>query len=268
MRTTAMMMLLGVLLLGNPLSDARAGGDDGDETKETIEVKRAEEEKTKHPTLRFLKDNRVFLRAQLDRLRTQITKEHSGEAEILDERYLWLQQMAADIAAATDSVGGAHRAALDDSLLGSVTELGDLEGRLGEMESLLAEQRRRLLMLEEDFLGRQETSLVILVKGLSNRNAPASIVVGEDNEFVRIELNEDQRASLERGGIAQIYHEFVEPREHAFIVSFAGRSWSDSEPVVVNVEAARDRMTFLELDLSQLDSDQSTNGLLTSVWYR
>ena len=136
------------------------------------------------------------------------------------------------------------------------------------MEKLLAEQQKRLLLLEEDFLGHQETALVILVKGLSGKRAPAAIVLSEDNDVVRVELTPEQRTSLEQGGIAQIYHEFVEPREHVFAVSFTGKAWAEAETAAVSVEAARDRLTFLELDLSHLNRDREAGGLLTSVWYR
>jgi len=92
--------------------------------------------------------------------------------------------------------------------------------------------------------------------------------VGSDRDFVRVPLTAQQQASLAQGGIAQIYHEFVEPREHAYAVSFEGEGWAGVAPVVVAVMAARDRLTFLELDLSRLDGSQDTAGLLTSIWYR
>jgi hypothetical protein len=56
---------------------------------------------------------------------------------------------------------------------------------------------------------------------------------------VRVDLSTEQRSSLEQGGIAQVFHEFVEPREHVFAVSFAGSSWIDAPPVSVTVETAR-----------------------------
>jgi hypothetical protein len=235
---------------------------------ETIEVKRAESRDTKHETLRFLKDNRVFLRARLDQLRTQVTLTRTERAELLDERYLRLQEMAAAIAAARDTVQSEHLLTPERDLLNSVTELGELEAELNLMEQILADQRVRLLLLEEDFLGHQETALVILLKGLAGKNVPESVVIAQDNNVVRVHLTPEQRASLEQGGIAQLYHEFVEPREHMFDVSFTGSDWAAAGSILVPVEASRDRITFLELDLSRIDRNGESLGLLTSVWYR
>ncbi len=240
---------------------------DSTSTVETIEVKRAEHKEPKHPSLRFLKDNRVFLRAQLDLLRLQTTR-RAGDAELLDGRFLMLQEMAAAIAAARDTVDAERELTARRELLKSVTELAELEAQLDLMDKLLADERQRLLRLETDFIGRQETALVILIRGFSGKHVPASIMLGEENDVVRVDLTPEQRTSLEQGGIAQVYHEFVEPREHAFLVSFTGDAWEQSQPVSVVVDAVRDRLTFLELDLTHLDREREGFVILTSTWHR
>ena len=245
-----------------------AGEADVRQVEEKIEVKRAKTKETKHPTLQFLKDNRVFLRARLDLLSVHITRTRTDKARTVDERYLRLKEMAAAIAAARDTVSSERELTPQRTSLGSVTELAELDAELSLMEKLLAEHRERLLFLEQDFLGHQETALVILIRGLAGKRVPESIILTEDSDVVRVELSTEQRASLEQGGIAQIYHEFVEPREHVFAVSFTGKTWVEEEPVAVVVEAARDRLTFLELDLSHLNRDHEASGLLTSIWYR
>lgn len=237
-------------------------------TIETNEVKRAEHKAPKHPSLRFLRDNRVFIRAQLDRLRLQTTRVRNDDARSLDARYLRLKEMSEAIAAARDTIRARQALASETELLESVTELAALEAQLAEMERLLADQRRRLLLLEEDFLGHQQTALVVVIKGLGSKGTPETVVFAEDNEVVRVTLSEQQRASLAHGGIVQIYHEFVEPREHVYQVSFAGVSWDESVALSVPLEAARNRLTFLELDLSRLDSGAPSGGLETAVWYR
>jgi hypothetical protein len=176
--------------------------------------------------------------------------------------------MSAAIAAACDTVRSGQELAARRDLMESVTQLGEMEGELTLMETLVAEQQRRLLALEKDFLGHQETALVIVVRGLSGKGAPASIEIAEENEVVRVDLTREQQRSLEQGGIAQVFHEFVEPRAHTLAVSFAGSSWAGAAPLSVTVETTRDRLTFLELDLSRLDPNQPTLGLLTSTWYR
>jgi hypothetical protein len=234
---------------------------------EIVEVKRAEVKDPRHSSLRFLRDNRNFLRAQLDQLRLQTTRT-TADALPLDARYLRLKEMSAAIAAARDSAAAESLLTAQRDLLESVTQLGELEMELNAIEDLLALQRERLLWLEQDFLGRQETALVILLKGMTNAQTPSAIVVGEEDEVLRVELSEAQRASLIQGGIAQIYHEFVEPRTHAIAVSFAGAAWDSVPPVEVTFETARDRITFLELDAAALRRGAPAGGLRTQVWYR
>jgi hypothetical protein len=271
MRINAAMLLL-VLILTAPLS-ARAAEPPvptapGDSIVETLEVKMDEVKAPERASLRFLKDNRVFIRSQLDRLRTQVTREYADGAMLLDARYLRLQEMSAAIAAAQDTIGGEHARAAQRSLLASVTELGQLEASLDLMDSLLVDQRSRLLWLEQDFLGHQETALVIVIRGLPGRDTPTGISISEDQETTRVPLSTEQCASLAKGGIAQIYHEFVEPRTHAIQIKLEGGAWDTTTGAVVTLEAARDRLTFLELDLSRLDREQASQGLVTRVWYR
>jgi hypothetical protein len=239
-----------------------------DSVIETLEVKKAESKAPERASLRFLKDHRVFVRAQLDRLRTQVTREHTQSAEVLDARYLKLQEMSAAIAAAQDTIGGEEAMAAQRALFASVTELGQLEASLDLMDSLLVDQRRRLLWLEQDFLGHQETALVIVIRGLPGRDLPTGIAIAEDGEVTHTALSAEQCASLANGGVAQIYHEFVEPRAHALEVRLEGGAWDTVPASTVALETARDRLTFLEMDLSRLDREQTSRGLITRVWYR
>jgi hypothetical protein len=259
-------ILLAVVLASMAAADEPPADGVGDAI-EVIEVKRSETRDPKHESLQFLRDNRTFLRSQLDRLR-QTRTTTSNDAQVLDERLLRLQEMSAEIAAARDTVRDRDGTLAERALLENVADLGELVGELTMMEALLAEHRQRLLLLEADFLGHQETALVILVRGLAGGDVPAAIVVSEDDEVVRIELSPEQQASLRQGGIAQIYHEYVEPREHVLEVSFAGDAWQDAAPVVVAFDTARDRLTFLELDASGLERGQPASGLVPSVWYR
>lgn len=235
---------------------------------ESIEVKRTDTKEPKHASLKFLRDNRVFIRAQLDLLKVQVTRTRVDQAQLLDQRYLNLKQMSAAIAATRDTVSAESLLTAQRGLMTSITQLGELETQMATMEQLLAEHRVRLLAIEQDFLGHQETALVVLMKGFAGKHAPATIVIAEDGDVVRVELTPEQRASLEQGGIAQVYHEFVEPREHVYSVSFEGNGWPVAAAVPVTVDAARDRLTFLGLDLSRLDPNRGAMGLLTDVWYR
>ncbi len=185
---------------------ARAGDTDADTTGtiETIEVKRADTKDPKHPDLQFLKDNRVFIRAQIDRLKMLVKRTDAGEAGMLDPRYLRLKEMSAEIAAARDTVRAEGDLMSQRALLANVTDLGELVSELNLMESLLTDERHRLHAIEADFLGHQETALVVLVRGLAGKNVPASIVLTEENQSTRVDLTPEQQTSLAQGGIAQI----------------------------------------------------------------
>jgi hypothetical protein len=209
----------------------------------------------------------VFIRAQLDLLKVQTTRTKVDQAQVIDQRYLLLKQMSAAIAAARDTVSADSLLTAQRQLMTSVTQLGELEAQLSAIERLLGEHRTRLLGIEQDFLGHQETALVIVVRGFTGRHAPATIVITEEENVVRVELTPEQRASLEQGGIAQVYHQFVEPREHVIAVSFEGPGWPVTA-VPITVDTARDRLTFLGLDISRLDPAAEAMGLLTNVWYR
>ena len=166
---------------------------------------------------------------------------------------------------AQDTIGGEQARAAQQSLLSSVTELGKLEASLDLMDSLLVDERARLLWLEKDFVGHQETALVIVIRGMSGQALPTGIAIAEDNEVTHVTLSDADRASLARGGIAQIFHEFVEPRTHALQVKLEGGAWDTRPASVVTLDAPRDRLTFLELDLSNALTLSSLN---TRVWYR
>jgi hypothetical protein len=237
-----------------------------DSVIETLKVQREEIKAPKHESLRFLKDHRVFVRSQLDRLRTQVTREHTNGTQILDARYLKLQEMSAAIAAAQDTIGGEQARAAQQALLSSVTELGKLEASLDLMDSLLVDERARLLWLEKDFIGHQETALVIVIRGATLHDLPTGISIAEENEVTHVTLSDADRASLAQGGIAQIYHEFVEPRAHALQVKLEGGAWDSRPASVVTLDAPRDRLTFLELDLSSSVTALST--LNSRVWHR
>jgi hypothetical protein len=265
--STLVLVACGVFVAGRATHAFAQSPADTSGVVETTEVKRVETEEPKHTSLKFLKDNRVFIRAQLDLLKVQITRTHTDQAQVLDQRYLQLKQMSAAIAAARDTVSADSLRTAQHHLMTSVTQLGELETQLSAIERLLGEHRTRLLGIEQDFLGHQETALVILVRGFTGRHAPATIVITEEEDVVRVELTAEQRASLEQGGVAQVYHEFIEPREHVISIAFEGEGWP-AAALPITVDTARDRLTFLGLDLSRLDPAAEAMGLLTNVWYR
>ena len=261
-------VLLTLLLIGAHSAVFAQTTVDSTTVTESIEVKRAENKEPKHESLKFLKDNRVFIRAQIDLLRVQTTRTQAEHATVLDARYLALKEMSAAIAAASDTVSADSLRTAQRRLMTSVTELGELERQMAKVEALLADHRTRLIAIEGDFLGHQETALVIVMRGFAGQHAPATVVISEDEDVIRVELTPEQRASLEQGGVAQVYHQFVEPRAHVFTVAFEGNGWPAASTQSITVDAVRDRLTFLSLDLSRLDPSQEAMGLLTDIWYR
>ena len=99
-----------------------------------LEVERVEQKKEKTVTLQFLKENREFLRGQLDLLRLKRRGDVEGESSLLDPRYAMFQEMLRQIEAARETVGGEELALRRRELLESVTQLGDLEAQLDVIE--------------------------------------------------------------------------------------------------------------------------------------
>lgn len=255
-------LLIALLLLTAPLA-APADEPVTNEPVTTYEVQQRDHEKSDLPSLRFLRANRAFLRAQLDQLQLRTMHLQGGEAELIDPRWLRLQEMAAAIAAARDTVADEEAAVLERDLLASVAGLADLEAELDLMESLVDAQSTRLTALETDFLGRQETALVILLQTGADR-VPASVVLQEDGDHRRVDLSLEERLALADGGIAQIHHELVEPRDHVFDVIFLAAGGDTLSTATVPVTTARDRLTFLELDLGPPPAVAPT----VAVWQR
>lgn len=235
----------------------------------TIEVERVKAKEPNHPTVRFLRENRDFLRAQLDLLRQKVKSDTDGDAILLSERHLMFKEMLEAIAAARDSSRNGTESIARRELLASVTEIGELESQMDLMEQLLQEQGERLSWLEQDFVGRQRTALVILLRGLPPESSPSGVIVrSEEGETLRIALTAQDVESLRQGGVAQIFHRFVEPRRQEFEISLDGAQWGEAAGQPIAVEPQRDRLTFLELDLARVAPSGDGGGIGTRVWAR
>lgn len=236
------------------------------ETGQSVRVERVRPDREKHPTLRFLKENRDFIRARFDLLRQKPGGE-IGEAGEIDPRFLAYQQMLRDLMAARDSVAAADDSLARRQLLASIDDLGRLEDQLDLMDRLLADQRTRLGILQEDFAGRQLTALMVVVSGWS-AEAPVTQVrlTLEGGDTLTVPLTPDQRGSLQKGGVVQIFHGFVEPREQVVEVAITGDRWPAGDTGYVTLEPARDRLTLLRLDLSTLRPDQGAPSIQANTW--
>jgi hypothetical protein len=235
-----------------------------DETE--IKVERVRPEKEKHPTLRFLKENRDFIRGELDRVREKVVSQH-GDAGVIDPRFLAYRDMLATLLAAKDSVALADDARQRRDLLASVTQLGDLEAELDQLERQLADQRTRLGVLQHDFTGDQRTALVVVLSGYPGAAAVSQVALTlEDGTSLAIPLTDPQRDALRTGGIVQVFHGFVEPREQVVAVSLAGAGWPAGDAGYVTLDPARDRLTMLKFNLSTVRPDQGASSIQATTW--
>jgi hypothetical protein len=246
----------------SPATDAAAATDSA--TVWTVE--RWEREEAELPTLQFLEENRDFFRARLDAL-LLIADRRALDGAALDPRFLRWQEMLAEIGRARDSSAVANGRIATHTLLESVAGIEELEREMDAMDRLLAEQHGRLGVLEEDFIGQQKTALVVVLSGLPHAGAPRTVVLEDpDGATYRVTLTDDARESLARGGATELAHELVEPRPHRFLVSLEGDGWTSARPAEIALAPARDRLTFLELDVSTYDPANPV--LATSIWTR
>jgi len=252
--------LLAVAALAGYVTAARA------QTVTEVKVERVRPQRERHPTLQFLKENRDFIRARFDLLRQKPVDRH-GRAGEIDPRFLEYDQMLAAILSARDSTATADDTRRRQELLASITELGRLEAPLDLMDRLLAEQRRRLGVLQEDFAGRQQTALMVVLSGYPG-DAPVSeiAITLEDGARLTVPLSLDERESLKHGGVVQVFHGFVEPRKQVIEVGLTGERWPGGDSCFVTLDPARDRLSLLRLDLSPVEPGQGAASIKASTW--
>lgn len=251
------------LLLVTPLAPA---GPARSETETEVRVERVRPKREKLATLQFLKQNRDFIRARFDLLRTS-TRESRGDAAAIDPRYLAYSRMLAEILAAGDSIAASEDARQRLELLASITELGRLEAQLDLMDRTLADQRARLGILQEDFTGHQQTALIVVLSGYPRGAAIESLAVTlEDGARVAVTLSAERREALQRGGVLQVFHGFVEPREQILEVTLGGAGWPSGDVGYVPLDPARNRITLLRLDLSGAQPGAGASSIEARTW--
>lgn len=273
------MLLANSVRAGEAPADADAGASAGSASdgtvvageawRETLTVERAERDEPKHATLKFLNENRDFFRGRLDQLLLTLGRERDGNARELDPRFLRYANMMAQIKAARDSAQVSEEWIRRRELLESVGDLVELESEMDEMETLLSEQRDRLVQLEEDFTGRQTTALVVLMTGVPSTGTPSAITLTDsDGTTTRIAFDAATQTALARGGSTELLHEYVEPRDLVYRVSFEGPGWESRAPFEVPVAPARDRLNFLELNVAGLDPASPSPQPTAHTWAR
>ena len=231
-----------------------------------VRVERIRPQREKNPTLRFLKANRDFLRAQFDLLH-QRPGSRPGGSQSVDPRFLAYQRLIAEARSAGDSLAAADQSEGRRTLFQSVTELSMLEAQFDQMDRLLAEQRQRLGSLQSDFAGRQRTTLAIVVTGFPAQEPLSSLGLKfEDGDSLTVAISAEQRQSLQLGGVLEIFHGLVEPREQVFQVVLAGRGQEATPAGWITLDPERDRLTCLRLNLSPVHTFEGAAGMTASTW--
>ncbi len=231
-----------------------------------VRIERARPMRDRRPTLRFLRENRDFIRARFDRLRERPV-ERAAEAEALDPRYLAYPRLLAELSAARDSALAGEDLRRRHALFASVAELAALEAQLDGLERGLASQRGRLATLERDFAGDRRTELMVLVSGhAAGAEVTAVSVELEDGGTVTVTLDDAQREALRQGGMVEVFRGFVEPREQSVRVGLAGPGWPAGDTGWLGLDPTRDRLTLLRLDLSTASPSQGVASARAGTW--
>ncbi len=255
-----MITLLTLTLLAavSPTLPARA------DTPRQVKVERTRPEKKQLATLRFLRENRDFLRGRIDGLReTPLDLEGAG---LLDPALLERERLMAEIAGAFNALAALGDGPEQDALLASLEEIAALEADLARLESLLAAEEERLGAIEMAFAREQQTLLLVVVSGLPE-DAPAQLSwINETGDAVHFGFTGSTRTGLVAGGLARVFHDFVEPREQTWEVVVDGGAWTVPESAFITLTPALDRVTVLRLDLGGVAPTEVPETLHAEAW--
>jgi hypothetical protein len=230
-----------------------------------VKVERDRPPKDKISTLTFLRANRDFIRSRYDRL--VVTPLARGGSDDCDPRFMNYADLLGQVSAARDTAGAAEDERARRNLIQSIAQLGALENELDRVERLLAAQRTRLAILEDDFTGRQLTTLLVVLKGFPSGTPVREIeLTRDDGTPLRVALSPEQRESLRHGGLLEVFHGAVEPRLQVVQVTLFGPAWESGSSGFMTLDPLRDRLTFLRLDLSGDQPAQGGASIQASTW--
>jgi hypothetical protein len=231
-----------------------------------VRVERLRPSREALPTLRFLKTNRDFFRSRLDQLR-EAPLTQGDDARAIDPRFLAYRTMMNEALAASDTLGAAASEREHHQLLASVSEFSRLESELDMMERVLAGQGTRLTALQADFTGRQRTALAIVVSGYPQGADLSTLTLRFDDGSTReAAITPAEREALAHGGVLELFHGLVEPREQVLEVALAGEGLASAEPGFVSLDPTCDRLMFLRFDLSPVRLASGAPAMVASTW--
>lgn len=246
-----------------PRAEERAAGSAPAEVP--VRVERVKPLGDRLPMLRFLRDNRDFLRGRSDALRAR-PGAGTGAAAALDPRLVDYPALREAARAEQERTTAAADSLQRLSLLARFQELLDLEAEMGRLEARFAGAGERMTRLERDFGGTPTTALVLLVRGLPETAVDSVIVTNEFGERRALALTGETALGLRNGGLARLLHEFVEPRSQWLEVRLSGAAWHDHASAYVVFEPLRDRATVIELDLRPAAPTPNAPGIAARGW--
>ncbi len=235
------------------------------ETVTEVRIERERPKRAKLATLRFLHDHKDFIRSRLDALREH-ERTRRGAAREVDPRHLAWAQMVAEARAARDTLSGAEADRERHALFESVTRLGALEAQLDQLEQTLEAQRERLGVLETDFARDQRTALMVVAGGRPADGIDAVTVTLEDGSVHTVPLSDAEREALASGGVIQVFHGLIEPREQVIEIGIAGTAAAQAPSGFLVLDPPRDRITLLRLDLTNARLEPGIPGASATFW--
>jgi len=231
-----------------------------------VRLERVKPTHERFATLRFLRENRDFIRGRYDRLREKPI-DQKGEAAAIDPRFLAYRELLASLDRSRDSLAGAEDDRTRQALFASITELGSLEAELDGMEAALHAQRERLATLEKDFTGHPTTEMLVVLSGLPAGVDLTSVTLElEDGGAITLPLGPGEREALRTGGLVEILHAYVEPRAQVVRVGVAGSAWPSGDSAWLPLDPTRDRLNVVRLDLQGLGRTTGITGIHAATW--
>ena len=107
---------------------------------------------------------------------------------------------------------------------------------------------------------------MVVVSGDPGDGVVEIAITLENGGRLTVPLYVQQREALKRGGVVEVFHGFVEPRQQVVEVGLTGPSCPAGDHGYVSLDPTRDRLTFLRLDLSSVQPGQGAASIRATTW--
>jgi hypothetical protein len=111
------------------------------------------------------------------------------------------------------------------------------------------------------------TSLAVVLSGVPAGDMPGAITLMFDSgDTLTVPLAPETSESLRHGGVLELCHRLIEPREQTLAIALEGGRWDGSAPGYVALDPPRDQLSFLKLDLAPARSAAGASSMTASRW--